>query len=210
MQWSAVVPVKVLGEAKRRLLPDDDPQRPEMALAFASDVLTALGDAPSIMDIVVVTDDPRVQALVERSEGRWIGEGTHTGLNAAAAQGVRACAAGPVLIVAGDLPCLTPEAIELVLRLAQAPERSFLADTQGTGTTMLLAHDHRGCTPAFGERSRARHRELGCTELGLTATAAERRVLARAHRDVDTTVDLWDAVRLGVGHQTRRTLTGAP
>lgn len=106
----------------------------------------------------------------------------------------------------GDLPCLTGEVIDFVFRFASIYERSFIADTQGVGTTMLMSHSIAGCTPAFGERSRAHHAKRGYVELGLSETAPERDRLARAHRDVDTQVDLWDAIRIGVGAATTAAL----
>jgi 2-phospho-L-lactate guanylyltransferase len=49
--------------------------------------------------------------------------------------------------------------------------------------------------PRFGGRSRAAHRAGGAVELNVPDTPS-------VHRDVDTAVDLWDALRLGVGPRT--------
>jgi 2-phospho-L-lactate guanylyltransferase len=51
-------------------------------------------------------------------------------------------------------------------------------------------------SPRFGGRSRAAHRAAGAVELMLEGIASVR-------RDVDTEVDLWDALRLGVGPRTK-------
>jgi 2-phospho-L-lactate guanylyltransferase len=210
MEWTAVVPVKSLPDAKSRLLPDDDPTRPELALAFLEDVLAALDGAAAIAGVVVVTDDERVRRVVDASPARWIAEFPHTGLNPAAAFGAASLAPGSaVAIVAGDLPCLTSDAVDQVLALAGARERAFMSDAQGIGTTMLLDSVAANCSPAFGERSRARHVQLGYVDLGLDSSAEARRLLARARRDVDTQVDLWDAMRIGVGAATSAVLLGA-
>jgi 2-phospho-L-lactate guanylyltransferase len=74
---------------------------------------------------------------------------------------------------------------------------------------MLLDSVAANCSPAFGERSRARHVQLGYVDLGLDSSAEARRLLARARRDVDTQVDLWDAMRIGVGAATSAVLLGA-
>ena len=206
-RWAVVLPVKVLSSAKTRLLPTSDPARPELALAFLQDVLGALSDAEAVAQVTVVTDDLAVQQVATAAHHHWAPEAPHRGLNEAALFG--ASLTPPhlgIAIVAGDLPCLTGEVVDLVLRSACIYERTFIADTQGVGTTMLMSHTIAGCTPAFGERSRARHAARGYVELGLSETAPERLLLARAHRDVDTQVDLWDAIRIGVGPATRSAL----
>lgn len=209
MQWTAIVPVKSLPEAKSRLLPPDDPTRPELALAFLQDVLSALERANSIVDVFVVTDDERVQGIVAATSARWLPESPHSGLNPAASFGAaHVPAVAPVAIIAGDLPCLTPECLDRVLTLAQEHRQSFMSDTQGIGTTMLMDRAAITCSPAFGERSRARHAQLGYVDLGLHCDGDARRLLARARRDVDTQVDLWDARRIGVGAATEAVLAG--
>lgn len=205
MSWSIVVPVKMLGEAKTRLLPRDDPARPELALAFVEDCVRALLRTPSVAVVRLVSNDERVQRLADRMGAAWCAEPAMPGLNEAAQQGFVG-ATGPVGVVAGDLPCLTPASMELVCRLADEVSSGFVCDAQGTGTTMLFNQSAADCRPAFGERSRARHRAMGAVDLGLTAGHDDRRLLARARRDVDTTVDLADALRIGVGGATRRVI----
>ena len=211
MEWTAVVPVKSLPDAKSRLLPDADPTRPELALAFLQDVLSALAGAAGIARVVVVTDDERVQRSVEASSASWLPEAPHIGLNPAAAFGAASLPHDTaVAIIAGDLPCLIPSAVDLVLTLAVAHDRAFVSDAQGIGTTMLLDRTAATCSPAFGERSRARHVQLGYVDLGLDSNAQTRLLLARARRDVDTQVDLWDARRMGVGAATQAVLLNSP
>ena len=72
-----------------------------------------------------------------------------------------------------------------------------MADAAGIGSTLLTARPGVELGPRFGERSRAAHRSSGAVEL-----AASPGALAGLRRDVDTEVDLWDAVRLGVGPAT--------
>jgi len=211
MEWTAVVPVKSLPDAKSRLLPDADPTRPELALAFLEDVLSALAGAAGIVHVVVVTDDARVQSIVEASSAHWLPEAPHLGLNPAAAFGAASLPHDTaVAIIAGDLPCLNPSAVDLVLALAEAHGRAFVSDAQGIGTTMLLDRMAATCTPAFGERSRARHVQLGYVDLGLDVSDEARRLLSRARRDVDTQVDLWDARRIGFGPATSAVLINGP
>ena len=171
----------------------------------------ALAGAAGITRVLVVTDDERIQSLVDASSASWLPEAPHVGLNPAAALGAASLPRDTaVAIIAGDLPCLIPSAIDLVLALAEAHDRAFVSDAQGIGTTMLLDRTAATCTPAFGERSRARHAQLGYVDLGLDVSDDTRRLLARARRDVDTQVDLWDARRMGVGAATRAVLLNGP
>ena len=204
MGWAVVLPVKILDQAKTRLLPANDPARPELALAFLQDVLSALASSSRVARITIVTDDERVQDLIGSTPHHWVAEGGRQGINAAALMGAKLTpVAMGTAIVTADLPCLTSATIDHVLAKAELTPRSFLADTQGLGTTMLMNHPGADCTPEFGVRSRARHTAAGYVEIGLNASADDRRILAPAHRDVDTPVDLWDAMRIGVGTFTR-------
>ncbi|HEX8631385.1 MAG TPA: 2-phospho-L-lactate guanylyltransferase, partial [Catenuloplanes sp.] len=59
--WAVVVPVKRLAWAKTRLRGVLDAERHQsLALALARDTLTAVRGCPDVVDIQVVTDDPRV------------------------------------------------------------------------------------------------------------------------------------------------------
>ena len=71
---------------------------------------------------------------------------------------------------------------------------------------MLLCRDHFAFDPHFGVKSRSTHVEFGHIDLALDAPADVRSLLAGARRDVDTPADLWDALRIGVGHNTSEVL----
>src|SRR6185437_2843963 len=58
--WSVLIPVKVLAEAKSRLASLaglTDPRRAELALALASDTVTAVLGSDAVARVVVITDD---------------------------------------------------------------------------------------------------------------------------------------------------------
>ncbi|MFA7323621.1 MAG: 2-phospho-L-lactate guanylyltransferase [Candidatus Nanopelagicales bacterium] len=199
MQWSAIVPVKAFATAKSRL--DEDPdRRAALSFAFMSDVLAALEASTLISQIIVVSDDSglslpattRVRVHATRA----------LGLNADIQEGLEQVGDAPVVVVAADLPCLTATAMDAVLKLAQALPRAFVTDTQGLGTTMLLDQDARQSTPRFGSRSHAQHIRADYHEIRSDDPATQA-LLARARRDVDTAIDLWDAERMGVGQATR-------
>lgn len=211
MPWSVVVPVKALHRGKSRLMPAGDPWREDLAIAFLSDVLAGLQAASRVSETLVVSDDPIVRAIAGDAGARPIPEPAAPGINPAATEGIRRAGTGlHVAVIVGDLPCLDAAAVDVVLAQAREFPRSFVCDAIGTGTTMLMALDRADCMPQFGGRSRARHAAGGNIELGQGAQQSgwreDAEAFRRARRDVDTVVDLWDAVRIGVGPATRSTL----
>lgn len=196
--WGAVVPVQRLTVAKSRLAPYGPQRRAELALAFAADVVTALLRCPPVRRVVVVTADARVRDELHRTGVEVVRDRPGAGLNAALRQGEARLRSGDralgVLAVTADLPALTGPALASLLDgCPAAGSRSFVADADGIGTTLLLAGPAAELAPAYGPASRARHRASGAREL---AAAAGLR------RDVDTPDDLHAAVRLGVGERT--------
>ncbi|GGQ84511.1 2-phospho-L-lactate guanylyltransferase [Streptomyces althioticus] len=200
MQWTLVVPLKPLPQAKSRLADTaDDGLRPGLALAFAQDTVAAALDCPAVRDVVVVTND----ALAAR-ELAALGAGTvpdlpRAGLNAALVHGATvvgaARRAASVAALNADLPALRPAELARVLDAAARFPRSFLADSAGLGTTLLAASRGRELRPQFGVGSRALHRASGAVELTLDAVDSVR-------QDVDTGGDLRAALALGVGPRT--------
>lgn len=184
------MPVKGLEDAKSRL--SVGPRRADWALAFAGDTVRAALDSPGIRDVIVITDDERVRTELGASglAIHYAADGGG-GLNGCLARTADACA-GPVVMMLGDLPSLTGSAVQAFLDFAEHNPVSFVADAHGTGTTMLAEHPR--ITPRFGERSRAAHAAAGYAEFAGAP--------GRLRRDVDDDIDLWDAVRLGVGPAT--------
>lgn len=189
-QWTAIVPVKALDGAKSRLSHHAD--RADHALAFALDTVRAAAEATSVGEVVVISDDDRVRtALHDAGLKAHIARDLGGGLNACLARAAERID-GPVVMILGDLPCLTGAALESFLGFAAAHQVAFVPDTHGTGTTMLAAHTR--AEPHFGERSRAAHAAAGYAEFAGAGP--------RLRRDVDDDIDLWDALRIGVGPAT--------
>ncbi|WP_084704064.1 2-phospho-L-lactate guanylyltransferase [Phaeacidiphilus oryzae] len=206
--WALVLPVKRLAVAKSRLAATWGPHRPELALAFALDAVSAALSCPEVRRVVVVTDDPRAAPELVRLGAAVVPDEPGAGLNEALAHGAREArslgVARGVAVMSADLPALRADELGRVLRAAEAHPRAFLADAHGIGTT-LLAASAAGVPlePAFGGESRARHRRSGAVELAPAGGAASVRL------DVDTAEDLAAAERLGVGPRTARVLAAA-
>jgi 2-phospho-L-lactate/phosphoenolpyruvate guanylyltransferase len=156
--------------------------------------------SPAVGAVLVVTDDPTAAGLVTGLGARPVPDEPDSGLNPALAHGARASGSSAVAALSSDLPALRPEELTAALAAAGAAPRCFVADAQGTGTTLLTATG-TDLAPAFGPGSATRHRDGGAVELtgrwpGLT-------------RDVDTPGDLREARELGLGRHTSALLAQA-
>lgn len=194
--WTAVVPVKSLTVAKSRLaLPAE--WRAALALAMASDVVTAASRAVTIRRTVVVTDDPDAQRVFE-PRAIVIPDEPAAGLSAALRHGAQIAATrwptDGVVAIAADLPAVTAGALDAVLRRC-LPGRSVVADLAGTGTVLLAATPGVPLAPDYEGHSHSAHLNGGAGDLSVYASDGLR-------RDVDTLADLAQARDLGVGAAT--------
>ncbi|MGH8823566.1 MAG: 2-phospho-L-lactate guanylyltransferase [Jiangellaceae bacterium] len=198
-RWSVVVPVKRPEVAKTRLADLAGARRPELARAFAADTVAAALACPDVADVVVVTDDTQTAAEASAAGALVVSDEPAAGLNAALRHGAdvvrRRHPDRYIAALSADLPALRPDELATTLQAATVYPVSFVGDVAGTGTTLYAVTLASGFEPRFGGRSRAAHRAAGAVELTVPDTAS-------VHRDVDTAVDLWDAVRLGVGPRT--------
>lgn len=192
-----MVPVKRLAVAKSRLAAYGDAARRELALAFAVDVVTAALGCSLVEQVLVVTDDVDAAAALGALGARVVPDGPDAGLNPALEHGAELLRAGHadlgVVTVSADLPALTPADLGAALAVVAAGGRAFVADSAGTGTTLLAASAPAPLAPSYGPGSRERHLAGGAVELSGPP---------RLRRDVDTPEDLRDALLLGVGVRT--------
>ncbi|MFB7475521.1 2-phospho-L-lactate guanylyltransferase [Kitasatospora sp. NPDC056184] len=199
--WSLVLPLKQLARAKSRLAPFAGPHRPDLALAFASDTVSAALAAPGVGRVLVVTRDAAAGARLAALGALVVDdEPGGGGLNEALAHGAAAALVlaprAPLAALSADLPALRPAELGRVLGAVPATGRAFLPDAPGLGTTLLACTPGSALAPAFGDGSRARHAAGGARELLLPGVQSVR-------RDVDTGEDLAEALALGVGPHTR-------
>lgn len=173
--WTILVPLKPPALAKSRLRGASFPHE-ELVLALARSTLSAAAASPLVGRIAVVGAVlPGFEAFPDP-----FGD-LNPALAHAAAQ-----VEGPVAAMPADLPALRPD--ELTEALSQAASRAFVPDWEGTGT-VLLAAPKPPLNPLFGRGSAARHERSGARRLpGSWPTL---------RRDVDTAVDLREAIRLG-------------
>ncbi|RSN59748.1 MULTISPECIES: 2-phospho-L-lactate guanylyltransferase [Actinomadura] len=199
LQWSLVVPVKVLARAKTRMSAAAGPHRRDLALAVATDTVAAALRCARVRAVIVVTDDPLPAAELAALGARIVPDEPDAGLNPAleygAARGREAAPDAGVGALSADLPALRPDELARVLDAAAAAPHAFVPDAAGVGTTLYTARPGVPFAPAFGHGSRAAHRAGGARELVLDSIDSVR-------RDVDTPDDLRAVLALGAGPHT--------
>ncbi len=193
-KFALLVPVKPLTQAKSRLRGSVVERRAELMRAFALDALSAAVRSESVAQVYVVTDEPGfevdgVRRLPDEGDGDLNRALTHAAIRARLEAPVHGVAA-----ICADLPCLVSDELTAALA-AGLSARWFVADTAGTGTTLLVAGPGVDLDPHFGPDSSRRHEESGAV--------AVRADLPTLRRDVDTDDDLAEAITLGVGRHTR-------
>ncbi|KZB81456.1 2-phospho-L-lactate guanylyltransferase [Amycolatopsis regifaucium] len=205
MDVDLIVPMKRPTQGKSRLRGAVVPERhPELVLALAYDTLAAATSADGVRRVLVVAADPASVADLVELGVEIVAEPSRGGLNAALLYGEellrRDTPSGLVGALQADLPALRTE--DLTAALAEAAGgRAFVADRQGTGTTLLLAAAGLPLAPRFGEGSARAHTASGATPLTIAAESLR--------ADVDTADDLAHVRALGVGKRTS-TLLGTP
>ncbi|SDG36221.1 2-phospho-L-lactate guanylyltransferase [Lentzea fradiae] len=195
-----VVPVKTLDRAKTRLTSatgGDPVSHAALALALALDTVSAAVATPAVRRVVTITSDPAVAAEMAALGVESVPEPAEPGLNAALRHGAHALRSTRVGALQADLPALKPDELQAAIEAA-GYRRAFVADRQGTGTTLLLAAPGAELDPRFGVGSAGHHRSSGAVPLsGQWPTL---------RCDVDTEADLRLAFGLGLGARTANAL----
>lgn len=194
--FAVLVPLKRPDRAKTRLAQSGVTDHQRLAVAFAWDTIAAAAASPLVHSVWVVTDaadlvPPGARHLADEGDGD---------LNRALARAADAInhthpSLGVVALCA-DLPALATR--DLTEALSGLENRCFVADSEGTGTTLLAVPPGVSLAPAFGGGSARRHELSGA--LPLTPALPTLRL------DVDTADDLERAIAVGVGAHTQRAL----
>ncbi len=207
--WTVVIPVKTLAEAKSRMDPAAR-ESGELAMAFFLDTLDATRACTAVTEILVATSDARVADAAVSAGCTVVSDAGHPGINAAAQHAAaQRIGTGGLAVIVSDLPCLTASALSAVIAAAGSHPTSFLADADGEGTTIWLARQGESVEPRFGVRSRAAHASTGATDL-VHADPDLVDSFAPARRDVDTREALELARPLGLGQHTLSVVGVAP
>lgn len=193
-----VVPLKHPRDGKSRLRGAvEHAHHPGLVLALAKDTLTAVVSSAQVRRVLLVAADPGAVEELGELGVEIVAEPAEKSLNAAFRHGEALLKADDPGAVVGalqaDLPAL--RAGDLTAALAEAAgRRAFVADRQGTGTTLLLAAAGEPLDPRFGPGSARHHAASGAIALA--------QALPTLRSDVDTPDDLAHVHTLGVGKHT--------
>lgn len=192
MSCWALIPIKGIGQGKTRLagaLSDDE--REALIDAMLAHVLETARQARSIERVFLVGPsrrglDPTIPLLADPGKG----------LNAALGKALAETAADAperIVVIAGDLPCVSPLDLDL---LASVPAATvgIAPDRHGTGTNALSLPlpQAAGFAFHFGTDSRARH----CNEAEKLGLNVETIHSAGLEKDIDEPADLTDAAQV--------------
>ncbi|RZQ64917.1 2-phospho-L-lactate guanylyltransferase [Amycolatopsis suaedae] len=177
--------------------PQDEETHTELVLALAADTVGAATASSVVRRVLVVAADPAALSGLCMLGAEVVDQGAARDLNTALRHGERILrAADPTGVVAAlqaDLPALRAEELSAALSAA-AGRRAFVADRQGTGTTLLVSAPGAPLNPLFGPGSALAHTASGAVPLDVDAPSLR--------SDVDTAADLAHARRIGLGEHT--------
>jgi 2-phospho-L-lactate guanylyltransferase len=199
MPWRVVLPVKGGSSAKSRMGPAG-PDRDALARAVSLDCVQAVPATDGVAGVLVDTCDAAVGTAAAALGATVVPESRPgAGLLRAVGDGLAAAGDRPVAVLLADLPALRPEDLAAALdaatqALSAGAPAVMVPDAEGTGTVLLAAARSAALRPAFGPHSAHAHERAGALRLELD--------LPRLRRDVDTPLELEQAVALGVGPRT--------
>jgi len=190
MVW-AIVPLKSPEHAKSRLSSVLAPaQRRSLFFAMAKHVIDTAQASGDISAVLVVTANDEVARFARQQGCRVVPQSTEDGTaNAFEAGMVQACCEGQrrVLLLPGDLPLLSPQAVAAMLQPhGTAPSVTIAPDQAGIGTNALYCSPAHAIPMCFGPDSFRRHVEVA-KQRGSALRIVRRRELAL---DVDSESDL--------------------
>ncbi|HZP89207.1 MAG TPA: 2-phospho-L-lactate guanylyltransferase [Burkholderiales bacterium] len=185
----AVVPLKSVEAAKSRLRPALDANaRQRLYVAMARHVLLTLMHTPGVGKVAVVTSSAAIRAFARTAGAEVIDDVGESGTAQACRFALQRLAHEPrILIVSGDLPLLSAEALAPMIALDPAsPHVAIAPDRHRTGTNVLLCAPPAVVPMCFGVGSFARHVEAA-TRCGATVHVVDNERLAL---DIDQPDDL--------------------
>lgn len=202
---AALVPVRGLEAGKQRLgAVLSATERRDLVRAMLEDVLAALSQSERVAILAVVSGDAAVARIAAAAGASVLpdvpGGGLNPSLKAALAWLAAACPEYAAMVVAADLPTLSPGLLEASV-LASAAEVVIARSLDG-GTNLLLQPPPGRVAPLFGDGSCARHSDAA-TRAGLSLAVLDHPLLAR---DLDTPEDLAAILPLLGGGRTLQVL----
>lgn len=164
----ALVPLKSPERAKSRLAGVLSPdQRVRLFFALAERVIGALRATPGIGHVAVVTASADIADFARSLHAMPLLQPTDDGMTGALAAGLtelHPLQPERVLMIPGDLPLISPSALESFLSAAHEGDGvSVVPDRRRVGTNLLLCSPPFAIAPCFGGHSFERHLAAAAT-----------------------------------------------
>lgn len=195
MSTVAIVPVKTLADAKRRLARHLTLQeRRLLVLAMLEDVLNAIESSNAFQEIIVVSPDKTVIAAATKHGSKSLlqtGPGLNTGVLQATNQAINAGATVTTNILA-DIPLIQPQDFDEILRIGSDAPRVILSPSFDGGTNIMLRSPPNIIDHMYGRWSFTRHLRFAQKKQVSTYAVSN----ARSSFDIDTIDDLTNILRL--------------
>lgn len=189
MKNLAIVPVKGLAEAKKRLANYLGPsERKRLVLAMLIDVLSALHRSRMFVEVLVISPDESLAREVSRSNSSFVRQ-SGTGLNSAVHQAVQLALdreVSAITTVLADLPLLEPRDVEELVQISRETPRVVLVPSSKGGTNIMLRAPPDVVVTSYGRWSYGKHLR-SAQEKGVAAYSVSN---PRISFDVDTIEDL--------------------
>ena len=189
MSATAVIPIKRLENAKRRLSGRlRRAERAALVLRLLERELEVLGRSPGIERVIVVTADRRVAALAE-SKRATIALQPDNGVNAAIRAGMdeaRAVGAELIFAIHGDLPLIETRDVTVMLQAGERTGFAIAPDRDRSGTNAIAMNRVVSLDLQFGSGSFQRF----LTEARKRSLSASVVACPGLELDLDTPADL--------------------
>lgn len=159
----AIVALKSFKNAKSRLRPHlSEPERRALIFFMARRTLSALRATPGIADVRVVTACDEVDRLAVQMGVEVIRQTEDQGTAAAFAHAAAALMYGErkparLLMIAGDLPLISPTELSRLVHQSAASGVCIVPDRKRIGTNALLCSPPNAIPPCFGANSFREH-----------------------------------------------------
>jgi 2-phospho-L-lactate guanylyltransferase len=201
----AIVPLKTLEDAKRRLASVLTPaERRDLMLAMARDVLTALCQARALSGILIVSRTPEADALARAFSTERFAESPDADLPGALTQAsahlTRHLGARGVMVVPADVPLIQASEIDALLEGhgTDTAAVTVIPDSDNLGTNCLILTPPDVIGFVFDGKSFKPHVDAAFGR-GITPRVVPARSFAL---DIDTADDLRALLRAGPDTQT--------
>jgi 2-phospho-L-lactate guanylyltransferase len=187
----ALLPVKPFKQAKTRLADTLTPEaRESLAIQFFQHTLKILTSIKRFAGVLVVSRDPAVLKLARECGAQTLMESGQPELNEALRRGcemIRELGGRAVFIIPADLPFLTAEDVESILKLGRTSQTVVIVpDRNKDGTNGMLLNPPNIIPLSYGIGSFGRHKAAAEAQPEVTLHIHEVQNMAL---DVDTPAD---------------------